>query len=165
MGSRYFSSIQYGKEATRGTAVAATKIWLGKVPAINSDRKPIIPNEDVGIRAKGVRSIIDQYMYSNTLSTERGYFQQLPMLFGCGTRSLQALFMSTLPLSASESLPFLTWSAPNARSTVALISPYVLPNNFTMILLTYPFLLIHVLLLLTLNCQHNRVICLQDLKF
>jgi hypothetical protein len=86
MGNRFFSKVQYGKESTRGTAVAATKILLGKVPAINSDRKPVIPDEDIGIRARGVRSVIHQYLYSNTLSTEHGYFQQLPWLFGCGLK-------------------------------------------------------------------------------
>lgn len=86
MASRFFSSVQYGKESTRGTAVAATKILLGKVPAVNSDRKPVIPEENVGIRAKGVRSVVHQYLYSNTLSTEHGYFQQLPMIFGCGLK-------------------------------------------------------------------------------
>jgi hypothetical protein len=86
MGSRYFSKVQYGKESTRGTAVAATKILLGRVPAVNSDRAPVFPREDVGINAPAVRSIIHQYLYMNTLSTEHGYFQQLPMLFGCGVK-------------------------------------------------------------------------------
>lgn len=86
MGNRFFSKVQYGKEviSTHGTAVAATKILLGKVPAINSDRKPEFPLEDTGIRADAVRALVHQYLYSNTLSTEHGYFQQLPMLFGCG---------------------------------------------------------------------------------
>ena len=86
MGSRFFSKVQYGKETTRGTAVAATKLLLGKVPAINSDRKPEFPVEDAGIRADAVRSVIHQYLYANTLSTEHGYFQQLPALFGCGLK-------------------------------------------------------------------------------
>lgn len=85
-GNRFFSKVQYGKESTRGTAVAATKLLLGKVPAVNTDRKPVIPEEDAGIRARGVRSVIHQYLYNNTLSTEHGYFQQLPVLFGCGLK-------------------------------------------------------------------------------
>lgn len=86
MGNRFFSKVQFGKEPTRGTAVAATRIMLGKVPAVNSDRQPVIPDEDVGIRARGVRSVIHQYLYSNTLSTEHGYYQQLPAIFGCGLK-------------------------------------------------------------------------------
>ncbi len=86
MGNRYFSKVQYGKEATRGTAVDATKILLGRVPAVGNDRVPVFPREDVGIRTSAVRSVIHQYLYSNTLSTEHGYFQQLPVLFGCGLK-------------------------------------------------------------------------------
>ena len=82
MGNRFFSKVQIGKEnpASHGTAVAATRLLLGKVPAVNSDRKPVIPDEDVGIRARGVRALVHQYLYSNTLSTEHGYFQQMPFV-------------------------------------------------------------------------------------
>jgi hypothetical protein len=88
MGSRFFSKVQYGKEtaASHGSAVAATKILLGKVPAVSSDRKPVYPNEDVGIRADAVRGVIHQYLYSNTLSIEHGYFQALPWIYGCGLK-------------------------------------------------------------------------------
>ena len=86
MGSRFFSKVQFGKETTRGTAVAAASTTLGKVPAVGSDRKPIFPPEDVGINTPAVRSVIHQYLYSNTLSTEHGYYQQLPVLFGCGLK-------------------------------------------------------------------------------
>lgn len=86
MGNRFFSKVQYGKESPRGTAVAADTLLLGRVPAVNSDRTPIFPREDVGINAAAVRSVIHQYLYSNTLSSEHGYFQLLPALFGCGLK-------------------------------------------------------------------------------
>lgn len=86
MGSRFFSKVQFGKESTRGTAVAADTLLLGRVPAVNSDRAPVFPREDVGVNAAAVRSVIHQYLYSNTLSSEHGYFQLLPVLFGCGLK-------------------------------------------------------------------------------
>ncbi len=86
MGNRFFSKVQYGKETVRGTAVAATKILLGQVPAVNSDRKPAFPNENVGVRADAIRSVVHQYLYTNTLSIEHGYFQALPWFFGCGLK-------------------------------------------------------------------------------
>lgn len=86
MGARYFSMFQYGKETTRGSAVAATKKMLCRVPAVGNDRKPEYPREDVGIRARAVRSVVHQYLYNNTLSSEHGYFQMLPALFGCGLK-------------------------------------------------------------------------------
>jgi len=88
MGERFFSKVQIGTEnpAAHGTPVAATKMLLGKVPAIGNDRKPVFPAEDVGIRADAVRSVVHQYLYSNTLSIEHGYFQILPWLYGCGLK-------------------------------------------------------------------------------
>lgn len=86
MGSRYFSKVQFGKEGTRGTAVAADTILLSQIPAIGSDRKPVFPSEHVGINAPSVRSVIHQYLYQNTLSIEHGYFQALPAIFGCGLK-------------------------------------------------------------------------------
>lgn len=86
MGSRFFSKVQYGKESTRGTAVAATKIWMGQAPAVGSDRQPVFPVENIGIRAESVRGEIYQYLYQNTLSSEHGTFQRLPVLFGCGLK-------------------------------------------------------------------------------
>lgn len=86
MGSRYFSKVQYGKESTRGTAVAATKILLGHTPSVGSDRKLVFPREDVGINTEAVRGFIHQYLYENTLSIEHGYYQALPMMFGCGLK-------------------------------------------------------------------------------
>lgn len=87
-GSRYFSKVQYGKEliSAHGTPVAATKILLGKIPEIKNDREPEFPPEDVGVRADAIRSVVHQYLYLNTLTTPHGYFQQLPMLFGCGLK-------------------------------------------------------------------------------
>lgn len=96
MGSRYFSKVQFGKETTRGTAVAADTLLLGRVPAVGNDRMPVFPREDVGINAAAVRSVIHQYLYSNTLTSEHGYFQLLPVLFGCGLKG---------GVSASETTP------------------------------------------------------------
>lgn len=86
MGSRFFSKVLFGKETTRGTAVAADTMLLGRTPAVGTDRKPTYPREDVGINAAAVRSYIGQYGYNNTLTIEHGYFQALPVLFGCGLK-------------------------------------------------------------------------------
>ena len=86
MGSRHFTQVMFGKETTRGTAVAATNRWLAQTPAVGTDRKPIFPSEHVGINTPSVRSVIHQYLYQNTLSIEHGYFQALPSIFGCGLK-------------------------------------------------------------------------------
>ena len=86
MGERFWSKFQYGKETTRGTAVAATKIYPCKVQQVANDRQPAIVEEDIGIRARGYRNVIHQYLYSSTLQSDHGFFQGLPLLFGCGLK-------------------------------------------------------------------------------
>lgn len=85
-GERAFSIVQYGKESTRGTAVAATRKLLGKAPAVKSDRKHIYPERANGLRAKSTDAQVHQYLYTNTLSVPNGYFQALLPFFGCGVK-------------------------------------------------------------------------------
>lgn len=82
MGERFFSKIQYGKETVNGTAVAADTIWVGQVGAMVSDRQIAYPAEQFGVRAEAHRSVIGQYLVSDTLTSEHGTFQQLPFIFG-----------------------------------------------------------------------------------
>lgn len=86
MGSKAFSITQYGKEATRGIAVAATKKFIGQVVQVTPDRKPDYPSDNIGVRADAVRGIIYQTLVQNTLSSPHGYFQALPAIFGCGLK-------------------------------------------------------------------------------
>jgi hypothetical protein len=89
MGERAFSKQYYGKETktTHGTAVPATRQIVGaKVSPISADRKPRFPEEDLGVRAKAMRSVIDEYLAEESLSISDGYFQILPMLFSIGLK-------------------------------------------------------------------------------
>jgi hypothetical protein len=87
MGERFFSKIYYAKEVTRGTALPATKQFIGgEVSAITSDRKPRVVEENIGVRASGSRMVHDQLLVSESLNISEGYFQCLPALFGCGLK-------------------------------------------------------------------------------
>jgi len=87
MGDRFFSKILYGKEVTRGTVVPATKMLAGsKISAISADRKPRVISENIGVRAEGSRMVSDQIQVAEGLSVAEGYFQILPLLFGCGLK-------------------------------------------------------------------------------
>lgn len=80
MGELMFRKIQYGKEGTRGTAVAATAMWPGSV-SIPADRKPKYPEETLGLRSRAQRSVIHQILADGiNLSMEDGIFQKLPIL-------------------------------------------------------------------------------------
>ena len=76
--------MQYGLEVTHGTAVAATRLMPVAVPAIQPDRKPTYPREDVGINVDAVRSYIAGRLVRDKLNWDSAYFQSLPMLFSCG---------------------------------------------------------------------------------
>lgn len=82
MGSEFFNKIQYGVEnpAAHGTPVACTDMFIGQMPPVKTDRKPVYPVEHFGLRAESYRSVIHQYLYTNTLTTEHGAFQHLPLL-------------------------------------------------------------------------------------
>jgi hypothetical protein len=82
MGSEMFVKNQYGKETTRGTAVAATKRFLGTV-TIPQDRQPAHPTYSMGRRSRSHRTEIRQILADPIgMSLPEAYFQILPMLFG-----------------------------------------------------------------------------------
>lgn len=85
-GERAFIKFQYGKEATRGTAVAATGIMLADPMPIKPDRKPRYIEDALGVRAAEMRTAIDQYLVADSLKFSNAYFQILPALFGCGIK-------------------------------------------------------------------------------
>lgn len=86
MGNNFFNRVQRGKETVHGTAVPATKITLGKIANVKTDRKPVVPEENIGTRARGVRAVVHQYLYNNTISYEHATFQEMPWLFGCSLK-------------------------------------------------------------------------------
>lgn len=86
MGTAVLRKMQYGKETTHGTAVAATKMLPVAVPPIKPDRKPTYPRENAGILADAVRSYISGRLVKDSLKFSTGYFQLLPLLFSCGIK-------------------------------------------------------------------------------
>lgn len=87
MGNSFFNYVQYGKETTRGTAVAATKKWPGQAPKIMSDTKKTFIQEMLDVRAAERRSVVFERLYRNNLNTAQATFEQLPAVFGCGLKA------------------------------------------------------------------------------
>lgn len=87
MPTRALSKVQYGKESTKGTSVAATKILAGaEIKAVPMDRKPEFIEDALGVKAKSARSSVYELMVEDTLSIPAAYFQLLPMIFSCGLK-------------------------------------------------------------------------------
>lgn len=86
MSSKFFNYVQYGKESTRGTAVAATKKWTGQAIPVPSDTKLTFPKEEFGVRADERRASVQQREYGFTLASSDAIFQLLPMVFSAGLK-------------------------------------------------------------------------------
>jgi len=82
--SEFFTKVQYGKETTKGTAVASTRIRVGQAPRITSDSKVEFIPEQFGVRMKHRRAHVYERLYQNVLATSHAGFQQmiLPLLTG-----------------------------------------------------------------------------------
>lgn len=85
MGSEMFFGVQYGKETVRGTAVAATKKWMGQA-TVPEDRDPAHPQDALGLRYRSARTEILQILADPVTLAMAGnsgaYYQGLPLLFG-----------------------------------------------------------------------------------
>lgn len=87
MGNSFFSVVQYGAESTRGTAVAADRIWGGQASfRIGSDVKPTFIQEQQNVRTLERRVKIYQKLYRNNLTSAHTTFQQLLFPFSCGLK-------------------------------------------------------------------------------
>ena len=82
MGERAFSKMQWGLEGTNGTAVPADTMFLmGIHPPVNPDRVPEFIEDDVGVRARSVRTRTDQFLVKDSLAFPNAYYQLLPILY------------------------------------------------------------------------------------
>ena len=87
-GKNYFTIAQYGKElaASKGTAVAATKIRVGTAPRVITDSKPEFITEQFNIRMESRRAHVYERLYMNTLVTPNAGFQQFILPFATGLK-------------------------------------------------------------------------------
>lgn len=86
MGSKYLSKVQYGIEATRGTAVPATRMWTGQALPVPTDSKIVYPEEQFGVRTASRRAAVQQKLFNGTLMSEHNIFQNMRLLFECGLK-------------------------------------------------------------------------------
>lgn len=87
MSSKWQKYFQYGVESTRGTGVAATRVWTGEAFQFTPDTRPQRVTDEVwGVRAASRRAGTQQFLMNGTLTNNFGIFQQLPLLFLCGLK-------------------------------------------------------------------------------
>lgn len=81
MGARSLSKWLWGREATRGTAVPATRIIGADVKGIPTDRVWEPVRLAKGLRVDRTHKRNDEYIVRDTISFANGYYQLLPGLF------------------------------------------------------------------------------------
>ena len=89
MGEKVFRKMQFGIEsaAAHGTAVAADTMLLGEHQPLTKDRAIELVEEDIGVRAAGLRTRAgDTFLVTDTLRLPNLYFQALPALLSCGLK-------------------------------------------------------------------------------
>ena len=87
-GGKWAHKVQLGREATAGTAVAATTVWRG-VGANLHDTTPVtMVDEQVGIALTTNRSYIGQISGGLSMVATPATFQQLPHLLEAGIKTI-----------------------------------------------------------------------------
>lgn len=82
-GIRALRKVQFGRETTAGTAVAATTRWRG-IGTLQNNQVVVFPEEDVGILAGTDRTYIPEKAASITLDSVPATFEQFPHIEEAG---------------------------------------------------------------------------------
>ena len=123
MGSRTLSGVQYGKEGTHGTAVAADTILYCRCTLPDSDRDTHIPSAELGRRTPRFADIaIQRHVIADGITLEDAdgaYFDLLPLMFSMcldgnvtateqSTSQTDYLWTFTSPQTGSEDVDSIT---------------------------------------------------------
>ena len=88
MGNAVFRKVQYGKESSHGTPVAADTMLLCRAPIPEADREVHIPTVDMGVRTN---RLLDAAVVRKVLAdgvtiedADGAYFEMLPVLLSMG---------------------------------------------------------------------------------
>jgi hypothetical protein len=86
-GSKKGRRIQIGQEATAGTAVAATAIWLGT--GLPEDKRTLVfRNDDVGYASGVDQTYTPQLLAALPFEETNATFEQLPYIFAAGIKGV-----------------------------------------------------------------------------
>jgi hypothetical protein len=83
-GGWYHNKMQFGRESTAGTAVAATEIWRGAFGGLTDDRRIEVVDENVGILFTSERSYTAAYLGRCNMPATPLTFEQYPHILEAG---------------------------------------------------------------------------------
>jgi len=117
--------LQFGRESTAGTAVAATKIWRG-TGTLEDTREIRRPDEDVGYLSRVDRSYTANLGGRLSLDSVEATFEQLPVLLSCAVAEDTAgvadstgsgyIYTFTAPTTSAATLTTLTWEGGDSQA-------------------------------------------------
>lgn len=87
-GTTTYNKVQFGRESTAGTPVAATKIWRGKAAMIEDDRAIKVVEEEVGILVPAERSYVASVIARMNLPQTELTFEQFPHVLEGGIHTV-----------------------------------------------------------------------------
>jgi hypothetical protein len=85
-GGKWAQKVQLGREATPGTAVAATAIWRGPAKNLSDNREVEFVDEQIGIAVPTDRSYIGKVGGGLAMAPTPATFEQLPHLLEAGIK-------------------------------------------------------------------------------
>lgn len=87
MGNKALRKLQFGREVTPGTKVAATALWRG-TGSLDDQRETVFPPEDIGNLAGTDRTYVPKLAGALALESTPATFEQLPYIFNMGIKAL-----------------------------------------------------------------------------
>lgn len=80
--------LQYGKETTKGTKVAASKIWAGPAAGIEDARETVFVEEDIGLIAPRLRTYQPMLLAKYAMPQTEVTFEQLPVILSAAIKNV-----------------------------------------------------------------------------
>lgn len=136
-GIKALRKLQIGKEATKGTIVAATTIFRGE-GTIEDTRETVFPNEDIGLVSPTDRAYQPKLGAKLSLASTPATFEQLPYILTSGVKALTtgvadgagAGKIYAYPLSTTAQNDFTTLTIEGGDNVEAEVMEYAFVTDF-----------------------------------
>lgn len=137
-GSKAFRKLQFGREVTPGTKVAATTVWRG-IGALDDLMEATFVEEDIGVFSGGDRSYVPKYEGQLSLESIEANYQQFPHILEMGIKTVTPtadgvgsgkIYTYTFPTTAPNTIK--TYTIEGGDNQQAEVMEYCFCKEFTL---------------------------------